>query len=181
MGFTLDKLNEIKEAVQEEKEQTETSSTVEELAKTRKQMEDLQAEVAMLNNTINSMLTSMDDNVTKLKNANTVEVTPEAKTYLDAQGKALGDKLIALLDDKGRKIIARMTYQSDRVQIPTSASYVLGLTLVMLLVQFVLLCFLNERIIHSDELERFCWAFGGMVVFSDAITVALFCWFRQHE
>ena len=93
MGFTLDKLNEIKEAVQEEKEQTETSSTVEELAKTRKQMEDLQAEVAMLNNTINSMLTSMDDNVTKLKNANTVEVTPEAKTYLDAQGKALGDKL----------------------------------------------------------------------------------------
>lgn len=74
-----------------------------------------------------------------------------------------------------------MTYQSDRVQIPTSASYVLGLTLAILLVQFVLLCFLNDRIIHSDELERFCWVFGGMVVFTDAITIALFCWFRQRE
>ena len=166
---------------QEEKEQTETGSTVEELAKTRKQLEDLQAKVATLNNKLSTLLTSMDDNVTKLKNANTVEVTPEAKTYLDAQGKALGDKLIALLETKGRKIIARMTYQSNRVQIPTSASYVLGLTLVMLLVQFMLICFLNERIIHSDELERFCWAFGGMVVFTDPITIALFCWFRQRE
>lgn len=181
MGFTLDKLNEIKEAVQEEKEQTETSSTVEELAKTRKQLEDLQAEVATLNNKLSTLLTSMDDNVTKLKKANTVEVTPEAKTYIETQGKALGDKLIALLDAKSRKIIARMTYQSDRVQIPTSASYVLGLTLAILLVQFVLLCFLNDRIIHSDELERFCWVFGGMVVFTDAITIALFCWFRQRE
>lgn len=123
----------------------------------------------------------MYDNVTKLKKANTVEVSPEAKTYIETRGKALGDKLIALLDAKGRKIIARMTYQYDRVQIPTSASYVLGLTLVMSLVQFVLLSFLNERIIHSDELEKFCWAFGEMVVFTDAITVALFCWFRQSE
>lgn len=181
MGFTLDKLNEIKEAVQEEKEQTETSSTVEELAKTRKQMENLQTEVATLTDKLSTLLTSMDENVTKLNKANTVEVSPEAKTYLDAQGTALGDKLIALLEAKGRKIIARMTYQSDRVQIPTSASYVLGLTLAILLVQFVLLCFLNDRIIHSEELDRFCWAFGGMVVFTDAITIALFCWFRRSE
>lgn len=171
----------IKEAVQEEKEQTETSSTVEELAKTRKQMENLQTEVATLTNKLSTLLTFMDENVTKLKKANTVEVTPEAKTYLDAQSTALGDKLIALLEAKGRKVIARMTYQSDRVQIPTSASYVLGLTLAILLVQFVLLCFLNVRIIHSEELDRFCWAFGGMVVFTDALTIALFCWFRRIE
>lgn len=181
MGFTLDKLNEIKEAVQEEKEQTETNGVVEELAETRKELKDLQAEVATLNSTLNFLLTSMDRNVSKLKKANTVEVTPEAKEYLDEQGKVLGIKMIDLLDVKSRKIIARMTYQSDRVQIPTSASYVLGLTLVMLLVQFVLLCFVNFHIIHSDVLEDFLWKFGGSIVVMDTLTIAVFCWFRQRE
>lgn len=181
MGFTLDKLNEIKEAVQEEKEQTETNSVVEELAKTRKKMEELQSEVATLNSTLNFLLTSMDGNVAKLKKANMVEVTPEAKAFLDEQGKVLGNKMIDLLDTKSRKIIARMTYQSDRVQIPTSASYVIGLTLVILLVQFVLLCFLNGYVIHSEELERFSWMMGGLAVITDTLTIALFCWLRRHE
>ena len=181
MGFTLDKLNEIKEAVQEEKEQTETNSVVEELAETRKKMEELQSEVATLNSTLNFLLTSVDRNVSKLKKANTVEVTPETKAFLEAEGKALCDKLITSLDAKSRKIIARMTYQSDRVQIPTSASYVLGLTLVILLVQLVLLCFLNGYVIHSEVLDRFCWMMGGLVVVTDILTIALFCWLRRHE
>lgn len=181
MGLTIDKLDELDKAIEEEREEKELGNSLDEMVETRKEVKRLTSRCAKVCNTVNTTLNSVDANAEKLKEANKIVITPEAKEYLDSQSKAICQAMVNELEVKSRKIIARMTYQSDRVQIPTSACYLLCVSLVILIVQFVLLCFLNYHVIHNEVLEEFCWGIGGILVGTDTLTIAMFCWLRNHE
>lgn len=74
-----------------------------------------------------------------------------------------------------------MTYKTDRVQIPTSACYVLCLSLIILVVGFALLIMLNLYRIHNEMLTQFIWIVCGAFVCFNLITIITFAWVRNRD
>ena len=115
------------------------------------------------------------------RNISKVNVTQEAKTYIEEQGSAISKRICNDLEAKSRKIVARMTYQTERVQIPTSACYVLCLSLIILVVGFALLIMLNLYRIHNEMLTQFIWIVCGAFVGFNLITIITFAWVRNRD
>ena len=128
--------------------------------------------------TINSDFSSK---ITQLKQANQVNITQEAKAYIEEQSTAISKRVCNDLEAKSRKIVARMTYQTDRVQIPTSACYVLCLSLIILVVGFALLIMLNLYRIRNEMLTQFIWIVCGAFVCFNLITIITFAWVRNRD
>lgn len=164
-------------ALEQEEKSKQFNSAINELTEVRKELESLKGECSALCEGLNILNSDFSSKITQLKQANQVNVTQEAKAYIEEQGLAISKRIC----NDFRKIVARMTYQTDRVQIPTSACYVLCLSLIILVVGFALLIMLNLYRIHNEMLTQFIWIVCGAFVCFNLITIIMFAWVRNRD
>lgn len=177
-GFNIE---EAEQALAQEHESKELKAAISEIVALRKELESVRNECSSLKDGVSTLNNDLADKVDKLRNASQIVVTPEVKNYVQGQGEAISKRLCHDLEAKGRNIVNRMTSQTDRVVIPTSAFYVLCLSFAILLTGFTMLATLNAYRIHSSFLTQFCWIIGGVMGGSDLITILLFVWIRLRK
>ncbi len=168
-------------ALEQEEKSEQFNSAINELTEVRKELESLKGECSALCEGLNILNSDFSSKITQLKQANQVNVTQEAKAYIEEQGSAIIKRICNDLEAKSRKIVARMTYQTERVQIPTSACYVLCLSLIILVVGFALLILLNLYRIRNEMLTQFIWIVCGAFVCFNLITIITFAWVRKRD
>ena len=170
-------------ALGQEEKSEQFNSAINELTEVRKELEylNLKGECSALCEGLNILNSDFSSQITQLKQANQVNITKEAKAYIEEQSTAISKRVCNDLEAKSRKIVARMTYQTDRVQIPTSACYVLCLSLIILVVGFTLLIMLNIYRIRNEMLTQFIWIVCGAFVGFNLITIITFAWVRNHD
>ena len=168
-------------ALEQEEKSEQFNSAINELTEVRKKLESLKGECSALCEGLDILNSDFRSKITQMKQANQVNITKEAKAYIEEQSTAISKRVCNDLEAKSRKIVARMTYQTDRVQIPTSACYVLCLSLIILVVGFALLIMLNLYRIRNEMLTRFIWIVCGAFVGFNLITIITFAWVRNRD
>ena len=168
-------------ALEQEEKSEQFNSAINELTEVRKELESLKGVCSVLCEGLNILNSDFNDKVIQLKQANQVIVTQEAKAYIKEQSTAISKRICNDLEAKSRKIVARMTYQTDRVQIPTSAFYVLCLSVVVLIVGFALLIMLNSYRMRNEMLTQCIWIVCGAFVGLNLITIITFAWLRNRD
>ena len=168
-------------AIEQEENGRKFDKAVSELETVRNKMVSLKDECHTLNSNLSTLNENFKNRITQLQVASMIDITPRAREYIQQQALAISKQACDDLEARSKKIVARMTRQADRVVMPTSACYVMCISLVVLLAGFTILVMLNEYRLHNHLITQLIWIIGALLVFTNAMTIATFIWLHHRE